>query len=134
MILDRLGKELIYFDGGTGTLLQERGLKPGELPETWSLERADDMIDIARQYYEAGSDIVLSNTFGANALKFHDSRHKLDEIVKAAIENLKKILIFLFLLQNLQSALVCNAYPGYFLIAVFKIGSRRFINTECLFC
>ena len=33
MILDRLGKELIYFDGGTGTLLQERGLKPGELPE-----------------------------------------------------------------------------------------------------
>ena len=82
MILDRLGKELIYFDGGTGTLLQERGLKPGELPETWSLERADDMIDIARQYYEAGSDIVLSNTFGANALKFHDSRHELDEIVK----------------------------------------------------
>ena len=54
MILDRLGKELIYFDGGTGTLLQERGLKPGELPETWSLERANDMIDIARQYYEAG--------------------------------------------------------------------------------
>ena len=45
MILDRLGKELIYFDGGTGTLLQERGLKPGELPETWSLEHADDMID-----------------------------------------------------------------------------------------
>ena len=90
MILDRLGKELIYFDGGTGTLLQERGLKPGELPETWSLERADDMIDIARQYYEAGSDIVLSNTFGANALKFHDSRHELDEIVKAAIENVRK--------------------------------------------
>ena len=84
MILDRLGKELIYFDGGTGTLLQERGLKPGELPETWSLEHADDMIDIARQYYEAGSDIVLSNTFGANALKFHDSRYKLDEIVKAS--------------------------------------------------
>ena len=48
------------------------------------------MIDIARQYYEAGSDIVLSNTFGANALKFHDSRHELDEIVKAAIENVRK--------------------------------------------
>ena len=46
------------------------------------IEHADDMIDIARQYYEAGSDIVLSNTFGANALKFHDSRHELDEIVK----------------------------------------------------
>ena len=49
MILDRLGKELICFDGGTGTLLQERGLKQGELPDTWSLERADAMIDIASQ-------------------------------------------------------------------------------------
>ena len=34
MILERLGKELLYFDGGTGTLLQEKGMKPGELPET----------------------------------------------------------------------------------------------------
>ena len=89
MILDRLGKELIYLTGDRNSSAGA-GLKPGELPETWSLERADDMIDIARQYYEAGSDIVLSNTFGANALKFHDSRHKLDEIVKAAIENVRK--------------------------------------------
>ena len=35
MIRDRLGKELLFFDGGMGTLLQERGLAPGELPETW---------------------------------------------------------------------------------------------------
>ena len=47
------------------------------------------LIDIARQYYEAGSDIVLSNTFGANALKFHDSRHELDEI-KSSNENEEK--------------------------------------------
>ena len=39
MITDRLGKELLFFDGGMGTLLQERGLKPGELPETWNIER-----------------------------------------------------------------------------------------------
>ena len=45
MILERLGKELLYFDGGMGTLLQERGLKPGELPETWNLEHADEVID-----------------------------------------------------------------------------------------
>ena len=45
MILDRLGKELLYFDGGMGTLLQERGLQPGELPETWNLEHADEVID-----------------------------------------------------------------------------------------
>ena len=37
MLKERLGKELLFFDGGTGTLLQERGLAPGELPETWNL-------------------------------------------------------------------------------------------------
>ena len=74
MLLDRLGKELLFFDGGTGTLLQENGLKPGELPETWSIEHPDIMVQIHKKYYEAGSDIVLSNTFGANALKFHDSQ------------------------------------------------------------
>lgn len=90
MLLKRLGRELLFFDGGTGTLLQERGLKPGELPETWSLNHREDMIDIHRQYYEAGSDIVLTNTFGANALKFHDSQYDLNDIVTAAIENVKK--------------------------------------------
>ena len=41
MLKERLGKELLFFDGGTGTLLQEKGLKPGELPETWNVEHAD---------------------------------------------------------------------------------------------
>ena len=90
MLLKRLGRELLFFDGGTGTLLQERGLKPGELPETWSLNHREDMIDIHRQYYEAGSDIVLTNTFGANALKFHDLQYDLNDIVTAAIENVKE--------------------------------------------
>ena len=69
MILERLGKELLYFDGGMGTLLQSKGLKPGQLPEVWNIEHADEVVDIHRQYFEAGSDIVLANTFGANALK-----------------------------------------------------------------
>lgn len=58
MLLERLGKELLYFDGGMGTLLQSRGLKPGELPEVWNLEHTEEIIDIHRQYFEAGSDIV----------------------------------------------------------------------------
>ena len=41
MLLERLGKELLYFDGGMGTLLQSRGLKPGELPEVWNLEHTE---------------------------------------------------------------------------------------------
>lgn len=70
MLLERLGKELLYFDGGMGTLLQSKGLQPGELPEVWNLEHAEEIIDIHKAYFEAGSDIVLSNTFGANAIKF----------------------------------------------------------------
>lgn len=90
MILERLGKELLYFDGGTGTLLQEKGMKPGELPETWNLTHTEEMVDIHRQYFEAGSDIVLTNTFGANALKFHDTEYELEDIVAAAVVNVKE--------------------------------------------
>lgn len=71
-------------------MLQSKGLKPGELPEVWNIEHADEVVDIHRQYFEAGSDIVLANTFGANALKLHDASYDLKEIVNAAIENVKK--------------------------------------------
>lgn len=90
MLLERLGKELLYFDGGMGTLLQEKGLSPGELPEIWNLTHPEDIIEIHRQYYEAGSDIVLTNTFGANALKFHDTGYDLKEIVSAAVNHAKE--------------------------------------------
>lgn len=90
MIRTHLGKDLLYFDGGMGTLLQSKGLSPGELPEVWNLTRPDEIIDIHRRYFEAGSDIVLTNTFGANALKFHDSKYQLKEIVEAAVTNAKK--------------------------------------------
>lgn len=90
MIKDRLGKELLFFDGGMGTLLQERGLGSGELPETWNLIHPEVIREIHRAYIEAGSDIVLTNTFGANALKFHDDGCSLEEIVKRGVENVKK--------------------------------------------
>lgn len=90
MLLERLGKELLFFDGGTGTLLQERGLKPGELPEVWNLEHTEELVDIHRQYFEAGSDIVLANTFGANALKFQNTDYELEDIVTAAIVSVKE--------------------------------------------
>ena len=47
----------------------------------------ESVADIHRQYFEAGSDIVLTNTFGANAIKFHDSSYSLQEIVEQAIAN-----------------------------------------------
>ena len=89
MLRERLGKELIYFDGGMGTLLQEKGLAPGELPETWNLAHPEEIRNIHRRYIEAGSDIVLTNTFGANALKFHDDGCTLEEIVKSAVSHVK---------------------------------------------
>lgn len=87
MILEQLGKKLLFLDGGMGTLLQAEGLLPGELPEIWNIKRKEIVADIHRQYFEAGSDIVLTNTFGANAIKFHDSSYSLQEIVEQAIAN-----------------------------------------------
>ena len=89
MLRKRLGKELLYFDGGMGTLLQEKGLAPGELPELWNVTRPEEITEIHRQYVEAGSDIVLTNTFGANALKFHDENCSLKEIVAQAVSHVK---------------------------------------------
>ena len=77
-----MGKEWLIFDGGTGTILQSRGLRGGELPETWNLRRPEDIIDLHCGYLRAGCDIFNTNTFGANALKFPDD---LEEIVTAAV-------------------------------------------------
>lgn len=90
MIREELGKKLLFFDGGMGTLLQAKGLKPGELPETWNVNHAEEVIGIHQAYIEAGSDIILTNTFGANALKFHDESHPLEEIVHAAVKNVRE--------------------------------------------
>ena len=110
MIRTRLGKELLYFDGGMGTLLQSKGLSPGELPETWNLTHKDEIIDIHRQYFEAGCDIVLTNTFGANALKFHDSQYHLKEIVNAAVANAKKAAL-LGVHDNRQTYIALDVGP-----------------------
>ena len=89
MIKEQLGKKLLFFDGGMGTLLQEKGLQPGELPEVWNLEHGSEVEEIHQAYIEAGSDIVLTNTFGANALKFHDDRYSVKEVVEAAVGHVK---------------------------------------------
>lgn len=84
-IRDEFGKRMLFFDGGMGSLLQEKGLKQGELPETWNLKKPEELIRIHREYLEAGADIVLANTFGANRFKYDN----LDEIIAAGIANAK---------------------------------------------
>lgn len=81
-------RHTLYLDGGMGTLLQSRGLGAGELPEYWNLTRAQDIVDIHRAYFDAGSHVVCSNTFGANLLKF--SHDELERIVCAAMQNVKQ--------------------------------------------
>ena len=82
-VLDFLKNNILLLDGGMGTLLQARGLAAGELPETWCLSHPEDVTAIHRAYFEAGSHVVSTNTFGANSLKYDDAR--LEEIIAAAI-------------------------------------------------
>ncbi len=80
-----LRDHIVFLDGGMGTLLQKRGLQAGEAPERWNLTHREAVIDIQRQYFDAGSNVVCTNTFGANTLHFAED--VLEEIVKAALDN-----------------------------------------------
>ena len=75
---------LVFLDGGMGTQLQERGLRPGETPELWNLLRPDDIKAVHSAYFAAGADIVYANTFGANAAKYHGDE-PLADIVSAGV-------------------------------------------------
>ena len=80
----------ILLDGGMGTLLQAKGLAAGEYPETWNLKHPEIIQDIHKAYFDAGSNMICTNTFGANTLKF--PKNELREIVKAAVQNAKTAL------------------------------------------
>lgn len=84
-VIDYLKNNILFIDGGMGSLLQERGLAPGELPETWNIAHPEVIKDIHAAYYDAGANVATANTFGANLLKFSES--ELDAIISSAIEN-----------------------------------------------
>jgi 5-methyltetrahydrofolate--homocysteine methyltransferase len=84
-ILSYMKEHLVYLDGGMGTLLQAAGMQPGELPERRNISHPEDIISIHRAYYDAGSNIVNTNTFGANMIKY--SIDELQKIIPAAVAN-----------------------------------------------
>ena len=79
-ILERLRKERIYMDGGTGTMLQAAGLPGGKAPEDWNLENPSEITKLHRSYLEAGCTVISSNTFGVNSLKYDNY----EELIRAA--------------------------------------------------
>lgn len=82
---DFIKNNIVYLDGGMGTLLQKSGLQPGELPERWNISHPEVIKEIHKSYYDSGSNIVNTNTFGANSLKF--GTDELSEIIYHAVKN-----------------------------------------------
>ncbi len=88
-ILELIKEKRLYFDGGTGTVLQAEGLAPGESPEIWNITHPDKVVALHAGYLAAGSNIIDTNTFGANRLKFQNY----EEIIRAAVKNASDALV-----------------------------------------
>ena len=89
-ITEYIKNNTVILDGGMGTLLQASGLKAGELPEEWNITHPEVVRGIHRGYLDAGSNVISTNTFGANSLKF--SADQLDLIISAAVDNARRAI------------------------------------------
>ncbi len=87
-VKERIQSDILLFDGGTGALLQAAGLPLGELPERWNITNPAAVEKVHRDYFDAGSTIVCTNTFGANRLKFSET--ELAEVICAGVEIAKR--------------------------------------------
>lgn len=85
-ILTLIKQKRIFFDGGMGTYLQSKGLKAGEKPELWNIEKPEIIESLHRAYFDAGCSIATTNTFGVNRDKFQNY----EEIIEAAISCARK--------------------------------------------
>ena len=72
----------LFFDGGTGTVLQSMGLQAGETPESWNLTNSEKITALHKSYLEAGCNIIKTNTFGINKNKYGNYA----EMIVAALE------------------------------------------------
>ena len=92
-ILQELEKRILFCDGGMGSLLQQAGLKPGELPGVWNMTHPEVLVQIHRDYLEAGADIVTTNTFGVDRLKYNEhTKYPLKPVVEAAVKNAREAI------------------------------------------
>lgn len=91
-VIERVKKEILFFDGAMGTMLQKRGLQAGELPEAWNITKEDVILDIHKQYLEAGCSIVKANTFGINPFKLKDKGYSCEELTAQGIKLVKRAI------------------------------------------
>ena len=89
---DHLGKELLFFDGAMGTMLQKQGLRSGELPEVWNATRENVILDIHKSYLEAGANIIKANTFGINPFKMEGTGYTCEELTQRGIALVKRAI------------------------------------------
>lgn len=85
-----LGNTHLFFDGAMGTVLQNRGLKLGEVPEMFNMTHADVIEEIHRAYLLAGCNFVTTNTFGANRYKLEHTDCTVEQIITKAVNIAKK--------------------------------------------
>jgi 5-methyltetrahydrofolate--homocysteine methyltransferase len=85
-ILELVQRRKVLLDGGFGTELIQRGFPQGACPETWNVENPDVVMEIHKSYFEAGSDAVLTNSFGGSVIKLasHGQEKRCYELNKAA--------------------------------------------------
>ncbi|MFX1502241.1 MAG: homocysteine S-methyltransferase family protein, partial [Promethearchaeota archaeon] len=85
--------KIILFDGGFGSELIKRGLKSGRIPDLLNIEEPEIISEIHGNYYNAGSDMCQTNTFGSTSLnlKRHNLESRIEEIIKSALENIEKV-------------------------------------------
>lgn len=86
-------KQILLADGATGTTFFDMGLEAGDAPELWNIDDPDKVIRLHEGFVEAGSDIILSNTFGANRdrLKLHNGQDRVFELNKAGAELARQV-------------------------------------------
>ncbi len=86
-----VNNRFLFLDGAMGTMLQQEGLKLGELPESYNLLHSKIISHIHKEYINAGADIITTNTFGANRLKLKNSDYTVEEIITAGVNIAKKV-------------------------------------------